>query len=306
VPDLIAAARAQGLDYLAVTDHNTPSHLPDLTTYASHDLLLIPGIEITTYRGHANVWGVRGWHEFRTRSEAGMGQIRARARARGLLFSINHPKAGGPPWQYGSAFAPDAVEAWQAPWFLNNYESLAFWEQLLRSGEHPTLVGGSDKHQGPFGGAPAGYAVGTPTTWVHAGALSEEAILAGIRSGRVYVSRKPHGPRLWFEAQAGGERAVIGDTIHVARDGAIAFRCRVQDAPEGTVLRVVGREGELRRGAIAGDDWTTSWTATEWTSGHDDYVRLEVIDPPSASLEQDPGALMVHALSNPIYIAVED
>ncbi|MBN1642241.1 MAG: PHP domain-containing protein [Anaerolineae bacterium] len=304
VPDLVAAARAQGLDYLAVTDHNTPSHLPDLAAHAPPDLLLIPGIEITTYRGHANVWGVRGWHEFRTVCDAGMAQIRERVRAQGLLFSINHPKLGGPPWQYGSAFAPDAVEVWQTPWFLlHNHQSLAFWEGLLREGARPTLVGGSDKHQKPYDGAPSGYEVGMPTTWVYAHALSEEAILDGVRRGHVYVSQNAEGPRLSFEAQAGGEVAMMGDPIHVEQGERIVYRCRVQGAPQGALLRAVGRDGEVWRGTIAGEDWTATWTGH--AAGQADYCRVEVIEPPAAPPEQRPEEVNAYVLSNPIYLSVE-
>jgi hypothetical protein len=41
--DLAAAARAQGLNFVAVTEHNTVSHLPYLAQAGGDDLLLIPG-----------------------------------------------------------------------------------------------------------------------------------------------------------------------------------------------------------------------------------------------------------------------
>ena len=63
----------------ASDEHVSP---PLVLCYHCLDLLLIPGIEITTYRGHANLWGVRGWHEFRATNDRAMRQIRERARAR--------------------------------------------------------------------------------------------------------------------------------------------------------------------------------------------------------------------------------
>ena len=302
VDALIATARAQGLDYLAVTEHNTPSHLPDLMRLAPRDLLLIPGIEITTYRGHANLWGVRGWHEFRATTDRAMCQIREQAHAHGYLFSINHPKPGGPPWAYNDPFTPDAVEGWQAPWFFGNHLSLAFWEDLLRQGERPTLVGGSDKHQGPFSGQLSGYEVGTPTTWVYARALSERGILDGIRAGHVYVSRAPAGPRLSFTARAAGQEAVIGETLKLGRGAEITFHCQVLDAPQPCQLRVVGLRGEMARFGITGPVWEHSWTATGTETG---YIRIEVIEPTETSLDRDPGALIAYAISNPIYLQID-
>jgi hypothetical protein len=303
VDALIAAAQAQGLDYLAVTEHNTPSHLPDLMRLAPPETLLIPGIEITTYRGHANLWGVRDWHEFRATNDDAMRQIREQARAHGHLFSVNHPKPGGPPWAYGEPFEPDAVEGWQAPWFFGNYLSLAFWEDLLRRGQRPTLVGGSDKHQGPFTGQLSGYEVGTPTTWVYASALSEHAILDGIRAGHVYLSRDPSGPRLSFTARAAGNEAMIGDTLEVARGDEVTFHCQVCDAPPPSMLRVLGLRGEAAQFAVTGSSWEHTWTERQDEAG---YARVEVIEPPDAPLDRDPAGLIAYAISNPIYLQVAD
>jgi hypothetical protein len=303
VATLAAAARAQGLDFCGVTDHNTVSHLPHLAAHTSPDLLLIPGVEITTYRGHANVWGVRTWQEFRAQTNDEMRQIRERVRAQGLLFSINHPKYGGPPWEYESAVDADAVEAWQAPWWLSNYQSLAFWDALLRTGKRPTLVGGSDKHQGPFDGTLGGYEVGTPTTWVYAEALSEEAILDGIRRGHVFVSRNPRGVRLSFSAQAGGQQAMMGDVLRVRKGETVSFSCQVHstesDWPGPLAVRVVNREGEVACVPVEGDGWGHAWQVE---AREDDYYRLEVIEPPTDPLEEVPSALVALALSNPIYV----
>ncbi|MFH1929249.1 MAG: CehA/McbA family metallohydrolase, partial [Chloroflexota bacterium] len=122
--DLVQSARARGLDFLAVTDHNTISHLREFARYATADLLLIPGEEITTYYGHANVWGIEKWHDFRAGCAADMQRIIDEASRSGSLVSINHPKEEGPPWTFESLRGYDCIEAWQAYWFVNNYQSL--------------------------------------------------------------------------------------------------------------------------------------------------------------------------------------
>jgi hypothetical protein len=300
VPTLVRAARAQGLDFCAITDHNTSSHLAALSACASPGLLLIPGIELTTYHGHANVWGIRSWIEFRAHTKDDIRRIRDMVRAQGLLFSINHPKRGGPPWEYGDVDA-DAIEGWQAPWFLSNVESLAFWDALLQRGKRPTLVGGSDKHQGAFEGTLSAYEVGTPTTWVHAENLSEQAILEGIRHGHVYLSRAPSGPHLSLTAHSAGQAAIVGDTLTLSAGDRVRFCCTGDSPVEGLLLRIVHRNGEWAQVSIQEKDWSHEW---EVTATDNDYWRVEVIEPPDAPLEADPTALVAWALSNPIYLQV--
>jgi hypothetical protein len=300
VETLVTVARAQGLDFVALTEHNTVSHLADLQRYdGPEDPLLIPGIEITTYRGHANVWGIRTPQEFRIRTQEELWQVRERVRAQGLLFSINHPKDGGPPWEYRSAVNADAVEGWQAPWWFGNYQSLAFWDDLLRQGKRPTLVGGSDKHQGPFHGKLSGYELGTPTTWVYARVRSEQAILEGIRAGHVCLSRNPGGVRLFYTAQMGEQAARVGDTLTVVAGQVVHFRCHVTGAEQGWMLRVVHRQGETISVPVEGSDWAYTW---QITAREDDYYRVEIIEAPDEPLDVDPSGLIAFALSNPIYL----
>src|SRR5699024_9582404 len=64
--ELATLATGNGLDFLAVTEHNTISHLPHLPRVgARHDITLLPGQEATTPTGHANAIGHIGWVDFR-------------------------------------------------------------------------------------------------------------------------------------------------------------------------------------------------------------------------------------------------
>ena len=66
----LQAAAARGLDFVAVTDHNTVSQfdaLRELQPYFDR-LLLIPGREITTFEGHANLFGTTEFVNFRVGS----------------------------------------------------------------------------------------------------------------------------------------------------------------------------------------------------------------------------------------------
>ena len=58
-PETLAKnARRNGLDFLAVTDHNTTSQWKYFGPSSTPDLIFVPGMEITTARGHANIFGL--------------------------------------------------------------------------------------------------------------------------------------------------------------------------------------------------------------------------------------------------------
>ena len=90
--DTVAAlAVSAGLDFLAVTDHNTTSHHRFLPPAGSrYGITLVPGQEVTSWRGHANVFGAIGFVDFRAPADD---WFRV-AQERGGLASVNHPVSG--------------------------------------------------------------------------------------------------------------------------------------------------------------------------------------------------------------------
>ena len=295
--DLVLAARAQGLDFVVVTEHNTVSHLPYLGDLSEEGLLLIPGMEISTYHGHANVWPLTEWVDFRCWQDEQMSAVREQAREQGALFTINHPKDQGPDWRFGQFFNPDLVEVWGGPWFISNYQSLNVWDQMLRHGKRVTCVGGSDKHQTPFEGELGWYELGTPTTWVWAKELSIPAIVEGMRAGNVFVSEGPDGPRLEFSAELKGQRVNMGGELGIGRGAIVSLSCRVEGGA-GCIFRLESSTGVLEAQI---DDDSFAWERDMMVVGND-YFRPTVIDPPEAPLDQEPAALMARALGNPVYM----
>jgi len=300
--DLAAVARARGLDFVAVTDHNTVSHLPHLAAAGGDELLLIPGQEITTYYGHANAWGIQGWQEFRCRDDATMARIIDAVHADGGLFSANHPKDNGPPWEYSPDLPFDCVEVWQAVWAANNHQSLAFWDNLLQQGRRVVAVGGSDKHVAPFTGQLSFYDIGTPTTWVHAEELSTAGILDGIRAGHVFISADPQGPELYLTADAdedGVYEGMIGDEVIVAAGQPVILLAQVVGG-RGLALRIVSSDG-VESVPVESDDFAHRWQARPQD---DTFYRLELVEPGGAKTGLNPAALVRRALSNPIYVTI--
>jgi hypothetical protein len=210
-----------GLDFLAVTDHNTNTHHEDLDAITDLPITLIPGEEVTTYWGHANTWGLREWIEYRCADEDSMKSLQLYLRSRDALFSINHPKCVGPPWIFKGWEGFQCMEVWQAPWRFYNWESLEKWDGLLQRGERIVAVGGSDTHSIPPAPPKHPHGLAEPTTWVYSTGRSEAEILEAIRAGRVYITDAPgRGASLALFADADNDgrfEAMMGDKVKAGR-----------------------------------------------------------------------------------------
>ena len=298
VSGLAAAAREAGLDFISVTDHNTSSHHAEIARVAqdSRRLLVMRGEEITTYGGHANAWGLPagGWVDFRVRPGDAMRMSEAAASAHryGALISINHPFAlcGGCAWSYAEALKDfDAVEVWNGEWDVTDESALRMWDEALRRGLRLTAVASSDSHrpQNP---------IGRPTTHVAAGALSQAALLAGVRRGRVYLTGGTARPVVSFGALAHGGRRLRpgwlpGDEIRLGTPGRLGFFVTVRDAPPDAVVSLIS-DGRVVSHFPAGSDGNPRLVESE--CGSDCYYRVEVRDRSGAML----------ALTNPVYVKV--
>ena len=257
---VIDAAVRRGLDFVGVTDHNTTSHHQDLATLQlQHDrLLLLRGQEVTSFYGHANVFGTSEVVDFRI-GHPGVtaSTVFAQVRALGGLLAVNHParetgeKCTGCGWN-----APDtdwsqveALEVLHMSTVSGPTAGEPFWHARLNEGHRITGVGGGDDH----GAATrAGSAVGTPTTVIHADALTEAALLRGIRAGRVYIKvRGPEGPDVEFTAP--GVSAAMGDVVKLqSAPQKVGFRLQVKRAI-GPARRSDPKRRRRRAGGAAAD-----------------------------------------------------
>ena len=298
---LTAKVRALGLDFLAVTDHNTISHHPHLPGLAGDDLLLIPGQEATTYYGHMNIWGAGRWCDFRCRTDAEMAEVIALAHADGGVCSINHPKRNGPDWEYGDGLPVDAMEVWQGPWPWRNDETLARWDALLADGRRLPAVGGSDYHC-PAGEEVGFLRLGQPTTWARVTERSVPAILDAIRAGRVSISAAPDGPRLLLRGSAGGATAEMGGSLPRTPGEPVSVEVEVERGA-GRSLRLVAD------GAVAAEvPITTASAVIRRSLPVARYLRAELVGDASPTIlpPDAPAGIDLRnwrwALSNPIYI----
>jgi hypothetical protein len=186
VPELAALAVSSGLDFVAVTDHNTVSHHRELASASAYGITLVPGQEVTTARGHAGVLGDTGWIDFRTSADSWL----AAAERGGGLMSINHPFGGDVSWLHPMERRPPLLEVWHWSWLDPTWTTPLSWWQAWDPSAIP--VGGSDWHR-PGSDSP----LGTPTTWVECDEGSGvSGVLEGLREGRVAITASRNGPIL--------------------------------------------------------------------------------------------------------------
>jgi hypothetical protein len=307
--DLLEMARRRGLDYLAVTDHNTVSHHAPLLSMDTGGLTVIPGQELTTYHGHSNVLGLDGWVDFRIWEDERMrGAIRD-ARERGALRVINHPKPTGCDWEYGEWSDFDLFEVWNGPWPTRNWVSLQRWHDRLAAGQRIPAVGGSDRHQPPLpDNDPPYLQVGSPTTWINSADKSPASLLAALKAGRASVSEGPDGPLVSLERDgelAQGREALAGEMLQVCVRGG-----------SGSRLRLLGDRGTLLDVAIGTDDVCLDFAMPPARFIRAEVYRRAADDPeyvalvrqaaerqlePGASLEEIVTQDRVMAVSNPVY-----
>ena len=229
VREIVDRAIELGLDFLAVTDHNTVTHHEDLDALSELPIVLIPGEEVTTYWGHANTWGLREWVEYRCWTDDSIAAVRRWLAERGAMLSINHAKCIGPPWLFKGWEGYQAMEVWQAPWRFYNWESLEKWDGLLQRGHRVVAVGGSDTHSIPPAPPRHPHGLAEPTTWVYAPEATEAGVLAAIRAGHVYITDSPERGShlsLWADADGDGQyEAIMGDEVP---PGPVRFRLDIE------------------------------------------------------------------------------
>jgi hypothetical protein len=186
VSELAVLAVERGLDFIAVTDHNTVSHHAELPAAAKrYGITLLPGQEVTTDGGHAGALGNIGWIDFRRPPDDWLDATEAG----GGLLSINHPFAGPVSWVHPMRRRPPLVELWHWSWLDLRWTTPLGWWQAWDPTAIP--VGGSDWHR-PGSDAP----LGQPTTWVQCAGTEPDDVLDGLRAGLVAISAERDGPVL--------------------------------------------------------------------------------------------------------------
>jgi PHP domain len=220
VSELAVLAVERGLDFIAVTDHNTISHHAELPAAARrYGITLLPGQEVTTDGGHAGALGDIGWIDFRRPPDDWLDATEAG----GGLLSINHPFAGPVSWVHPMRRRPPLIEVWHWSWLDLRWTTPLGWWQAWDPTAIP--VGGSDWHR-PGSDAP----LGRPTTWVQCAGTEPGDVLDGLRAGLVAISAERDGPVLLRHE---------GDFVAIDADGLTLA------GPQGPCARIRGDRARL-------------------------------------------------------------
>jgi hypothetical protein len=298
--EVVEAGRARHLDFLAITDHNTTTHHADLATLQESltTMLLLRGQELTTFHGHANVYGTSRVIDFRLGFHGrSMIDVMNDVQHEGALLSINHPGR-----DTGDRCTGCGWDAPQTPWdrievmevinggvIEGRTAGMPFWYARLNEGHRLTGIGGSDDHGAR---SPRGH-IGAPATVIYAKELSEAALLDGLRSGQVYVrTRGPEGPSLEVSATAGEQTIPMGGIVHLTGSSAATVRLDMRIGKAAGQHAEVVRNGEVVATLnVESNDATLSHTIA-LAPGQWAHIRLR-------------DAKEVTAFSNPVYVRGE-
>ena len=298
--ELIAAAKAAGLDFLNSSEHNTHSAGLTWGKVTPSDFLVITGEEITTRAGHWLAVGLPAgtWIDWRFRpADNQLKRFTDQVRGVGGLSIAAHPWVPIPStkWDFGYDYTNmDAVEIWNGPWTTDDQFGVEQWHALLVSGTFVPVVGNSDSHN-------SGQKVGLPQNVAHATALSTGAIVDALKKGRNWIAESK-AVNLSFTASLGAKSVSCGETLGAGPLDIVTVKLDVTGAP-GCVATVRGTVGILAGGQT--DAAGVAHLTVDVPAAAAAFVRAEVRRPDGDvvinPLEDAPLAQMV-ALTNPIWL----
>lgn len=277
---ILSNAQQNGLDFVAVTDHNTFSHHAEIDRIAPKykDLLVLRGEEITTYGGHVNVWGLPrdAWIDFRVtpKNTSQMENILTEAKRLNVPASINHPAAfcGGCDWSYGDDWDKFAsVEIWNGEWDASDELGLKKWDALLQRGKRINIIGSSDSHtpKNP---------IGLPTTHIGAKHLTQKDLFNAIYAGKVFITENA---QMSVGLSAG--KTGIGEILRAESNKKVNFKLNTKGFPTDAKVLIISDGAIIAENP--GENFALSFAKNT-------YLRLEIRDANGKIL----------ALTNPIYI----
>ncbi len=245
----------QHMDFIICTDHTTVSHHNNLPT--DKGLIFIEGVELTTYKGHSNIVGIKNFDfDFRVLNNEDVYAVFEQAKKQGGYIGINHPYHKGNTWQYAIDLdVVDWIEVWNGPMHDDNYEAVKLWQQMLQEGYQVPAVGGSDVHRDDI------YVKhGIPSLYVLAQSYCKHDILEAMKKGNSYMSIFDTHLEFYTEHNVIGEKTT---------DESVTIE--IEGLAQADVVHIIGSESYQE---IEIKDTTTF--QMEKAFGTDIFLRVEV------------------------------
>lgn len=174
VKSVLSAAKARGLDAVAICDHDTTAAAREALLLKDSPVLVIPGIEVSTRDGHVLVLGTTKEYERGKPAE----ETIAEAKADGCLVIIPHPYHR---FRHAVGLANpkalslgDALEAYNSRYYTKGSNERA--AETARRLNKP-VTAGSDAHECEF----VGYGINI----IDAEECSVGAIFSAVRAGKI-------------------------------------------------------------------------------------------------------------------------
>ena len=233
-------AEKDELDYYVPTEHNVVH-----TGWQDTDVMILPGVEMTTILGHANLFGLTGRPEGLTsilsdkepeKLKMDIEAMIQECREKGWLFSVNHPFLYIWKWLYGDLKLADmnCLEIINDPTYAAdekahaeeaNQKAVYLSDLLWADGYRICAVGGSDSHnllEERYGDAMEPSVPGDPATYVYMDGMSPEHLLDALKRCHVYVTRHCSVENV---LEADGRPVLFGDQLPY-RTGEIQYEFR--------------------------------------------------------------------------------
>ncbi len=282
--EVISYCKKAGLDFMALTDHN--STVQNTQAASAEGITVIPGMEYTNYRGHANFY----FNDYSLQNFGftllsnnfdEMKKTFLDAKQTDTLISLNHPECDSCPWVFGyDNFPFDMIEVWNGPMKDSEIRAINRWQQWLCEGKRIAAVGGSDTHRHELA-----RTFGSPATFVYAKGNSIKDIKRALVQGNSFISISPQGPIMNITIK-GKE---LGDTV--IWEKGLSGVLRIEGVREGDKIKLINGNNESVEFEAALNGIYTNRFAVENVL----FYRIELY-------RELLGKSMLISLSNPVYI----
>ena len=197
------------LDFVFITDHN--NYIQNNYLRPSKDIVMLPGVEWTHFKGHINMLGAKRAYEgsFYANSLEEMQAKVAEANKNGAIISNNHPYCPDCGFKWGLENVDfDAIEIWNGPVIKpREIAAINWWQEKLCQGEQIVALAGSDFHRNELG-----RDVGLPTTYLYSYSKAPSDIYQSIRNGNAFLTVAPNDVTVDMQCQ----EKIIGETVEVS------------------------------------------------------------------------------------------